>query len=243
MKVLIVFIAISMLTVSCKTKSEVRKEQEIEKLRGELRDVKTDRSTDAENVSEEFKVEIGKLNNLVEERAITQKRQLEEVKDEIKSLEQKLISLDQKLNNLMVPPANEARGDDNGGGERPEPKAKNSFENGKKLFQEGKYEEAAEMFRIVAKKGRGEDKKKAMFWIGESSFFSSDYANAALEFGDFRQAFPKDPLAPQAAYRQASCFKKLGKNKEAKLFFQELVEKYPKSSQVAKAKAELKRLR
>lgn len=233
----------SLFFTSCKTKSEIRREQEIERLRGELRDSRGDQRTDSENTAEEFKVEIGKLNNLVEERAVQAKRQVDDLHEELKVMEQRIIGLEQKVN-ALTPSLNtvEKVREDEDSQDRERP-LKNSMGNAKKLFDEGKYEEASEMFRVVARKSRGEDQKKAFFWVGESLFTNKDYANAALEFGEFRKNYPRDGLVPQAIFRQASSFKKMGRNKEAKLFFQELIEKHPKSAVSAKAKQELRHLK
>jgi peptidoglycan hydrolase CwlO-like protein len=65
----LLFILLSLIPLSsCKTKTDIRREQEVEKLKSELRDVKGDKA-DAENQVEELKLEIGRINNVVEERA------------------------------------------------------------------------------------------------------------------------------------------------------------------------------
>jgi TolA-binding protein len=79
--------------------------------------------------------------------------------------------------------------------------------------------------------------------LAESHFGKKDFASAALEYNEFRKKASKDPLVPQAIFQQAQSFKGMGKKGEAKLFFQDLIDRYPKSPLVPKAKAELKKLK
>ena len=103
---------------------------------------------------------------------------------------------------------------------------------------------AIEIFRSVAKnKTKSEEGKKAAFFIAECQFASKDYASAVLEYSDFKKNHPKDSLLPNAIYRQANAFRNLGKTKEAKLFYQELLASFPKHGLATKAKQEMKKLK
>ena len=92
-------------------------------------------------------------------------------------------------------------------------------------------------------KSKSEEGRKAQFLLAESYFMAKEYATAALEFGEFKKNFPKDKQVATATYRQANAFRNMGKAKEARLFYQELIEKHPKSPLVAKAKQEMKKLK
>lgn len=232
----IVFILGSAVLVSmsaCKTKSELRREEEFEKVKQEVTAAKTHKA-DFEVLMEESKTDMSRLANSVEEVAGQHRRDYEETKKELLALTARIQALEQRAVQEELaakqppPPAPE--------------KPKASLEAAKKLFDEGSFEEAAEMFKSLSK-GVSADAKKAQFWSAESYFSEKEYSTAALEYAEFRKRFPKDPMVPNAIFRQAMCFKLLGKNSESKLFFQDLIERYPKSPFAAKAKVEIKKLK
>jgi TolA-binding protein len=241
------WLAFSLLPVllisGCKTKSEVRREQDVERLKAELKEVKGDRS-DYDNLSEELKVELARMNNLLEERASQSRTQLDEVKKEIATLTGKLEKVESKLEATEAA-EREARSRSSLPPPAPvQERVRPTYDLGKRLYDEGKFEEAIDILKVVAKtKGKGDEVKKSQFLLAEAYFSNKEFASAALEFSDFKRLYPKDTLIPQAIYRQANAFKSMNKTKEAKLFYQELVERYPKSSLVAKAKVEMKKLR
>jgi tol-pal system protein YbgF len=217
---------------SCRTKSEIRREQEFEKLKQEVSQSRGDRA-EVDSSVDEVKVEIAKLGNVVEEEAQGRRKDIEDLKKDITALTSRVQALEQRAvaeevaqKQLTV--------------ERP----KASLDSGRKLFDEGKYDEAIEVFKSVIKnQPKSEEAKKGQFLLAESYFSTKDYATAALEFSEFRKSFPKDALIPNAIYRQAASFKEMGKSKEAKLFYQDLIERFPKSPFATKAKLEMKKLK
>lgn len=223
-----------LLLVGCQTKSDVRREQEMLKLRKEVQKARGDKA-DIEVTNEEMKSDIARLSSLIDERAQYQTVQFEAMQKEIEALSRRVESLESR----PVPePAHAEPPPAAGGG----PSAA-TFEQGKKLYDAGKFEDAADVLRAVVKKTpKGKD-KKARFWLAESLYGAKDYVAAALEFGDFKKKYPNDDLVPKATYRQANAFRSLKKTREAKLFYQELMDRFPKSPLVAKAKAEMSGLK
>lgn len=218
--------------ISCKTKSEIRREQEFERLKQEISESRGDRA-EVDSSVDELKVEIAKLGNVIEEEAQGRRKDSDELRKEltaltarIQALEQKAVSEDQSQKQMI------------------QERSKATLENGRRLFDDGKYDEAIEIFKAVTKaQSRTEDGKKSQFLLAESYFASKDYASAALEFSEFRKTYSKDALVPNAIFRQASSFKEMGKSREAKLFYQDLIERFPKSPFASKAKVEMKRLK
>jgi TolA-binding protein len=215
---------------ACKTKSELRREQELERIQQTLKDVKGDRA-DVESVIDENRQELSRLANVVEAEAHARRKDNDDIRKELGALATRLQALEQRVvaEELAAkqPP--------------PEP-PKASYEAGKKLFEEGQFGEAAEILRSVAKThSRTEEGKRAHFLLAEALFANKDYASAAIEYGEFRKIYTKDALIPNAIYRQAQAFRSMGKKQEAKLFFQDLIERFPKSPFAAKAKSELKK--
>lgn len=221
--------------VGCQTKNDMRREQEMVKLRKEVQKARGDKA-DIEVTVEEMKGDLSRLQSLLDERAQYQTVQFEAIQKEVEALTKRVESLEAR-------PVPEPPKADMGGGGGGSPSAPATFESGKKLYDSGKFEEAAEVLRVVVKKTpKGKD-KKARFWLAESLYSSQDYGAAALEFGEFKKRYPNDDLVPKATYRQANAFKNLKKNREAKLFYSELIDRFPKSPLTAKAKTELKGLK
>ncbi len=220
------------LLYACKTKSELRREQDLERLRQEVSAVKGEKA-DVEVVTEELKTDIVRLANLVEEQGQYNRQQHEEMRKELAATAQRIQALEQRAVNEEIaarqPP--------------PPPPLPKGFEAGKKLFEEGKYEEAADVLRPVAKGRKSEEARKPHCLLAKAHFANRDFATAALEFGEYKKLHAKDPLIPNAIYRQANAFRSMGKGKEAKLFYQELVDKFPKSNLASKAKQEIKKLK
>lgn len=228
-----VFIIGSIGFTGCKTKNEIRREQEFDRLKQEITQTRGDRA-DVDSIVDEMKVEMARLGNVLEEEAQGRRHDSDEMKKELTSLaarvqalEQKAVSDELSQKQTVAAPTNRA-----------------TFESGRRSFDEGRYDEAIETLKqVVRNQGKSEDGKKAQFLLAESYFESKDFASAALEFSEFRKSFPKDALIPNAIYRQGASFRGMGKIKEAKLFFQDLVDRYPKSPFAAKAKAEAKKMK
>jgi TolA-binding protein len=219
---------------SCKTKMDVQREQEMERLKQEVRSAKGTKA-DLDVVSEQVRTELTRMTNYVEEQTIYQRRQSEEMRQEIQALATKLESVESKL--ASIEEASRA--------EREAEKAPpSSIEAGQKLIDTERFDEASEVFRDIVRKSQNSvDVRRARYLLGESLFLGRNYASAALEYSEYKRSYPKDPRVAEATFRQAQCFKSLNKRKEARLFFQELLDKYPKSTLVPRARDELKKLK
>jgi TolA-binding protein len=235
----LIFFAILLLPLACKTKAEIRREQELERLKQDVAATRADRA-DTEVATEELKEEVGRLTAGLDERMQVQQKQFDELRKDMATLTTRIQALEQRAATDEV----NAKQAATAAAAAAEERAKPTLENGKRLFDEGKYEEAADILRAVITKSHNRDEvKKAHFFLAESLFAGKDYASAALEFSDFQKNYPKDSQIPTAIYRQANAFRNLGKNKEAKLFYQELIERYPKNALAAKAKTEKKKIK
>ena len=214
---------------ACNTKSDIRREQELERLKAEVNTSRSDKADLSASV-DEVRGEAAKLHSAIEEQTQARLRDSEEFKKEIMVLTARVQALEQKI------VAEESR--------TREVKTKASYEAVKKLHEEKKYDEAVEMAReVIHVNPKGEEGKKTQFLMAQSLYSNQDYASAALEFGEYKKSFPKDALVPEATYHQAQAFKSMGKKSEARLFFQEVIEKFPKTAFAAKAKSDLKKLK
>jgi len=220
---------------SCKTKGEIRREQEMERLKSDVREARGIKA-DLDTTVEELKIEVARLSSGTNEQSALYRNQIDELKTEVMTLQTRLQALEQRAvsEDLALKTQREQQVQ-----QEALPK---TFDSGKKLYDEGKFEDSLLVLREVLQKSKKntEESKKTQFLIGEVLFSSKDYASAALEFAEFQKNYPKDKRVPNAIYRQAWSFKNLGKNKEARLFFEELIKTYPKHGLVARAKRDLK---
>jgi len=223
------------LIAGCQTKNDLKREQELERLKS---DVSYARGTkaDLEQVSEEMRTDMQRLKQQVEDLSQNQHTLEEQYKNEVKNLTQRITVLEQKQEAVEAHEQAQVQA-------QTTRVNKASFEYGKKFYDEGDFGEALEVWKEFKKKAKGEDLKKTRFYIGEAYFGEKEYATAALEYSEFKKHYPKDALASLATLKQGMAFKNLQKSKEAKLFFQEVVDKYPKSPSAQKAKAELKKMK
>lgn len=219
------------LVLGCTTKGDIRREEEFERLRQDVSHAKANK-VDFEVVQEETKNELSRLTSAVGEITELHRKDTEEHRKELQALALRIQTLEQKGAQEEAarkePPS--------------PPELPRNFEAAKKLLDEGKYEDAAEIFQSLSK-GNSAEAKKSQFFLAEAHFAKKDYASAALEYNEFRKKAPKDPLVPNAIFRQSLSFKGMGKLSDARLFFQDLIDRYPKSPFAQKAKAELKRLK
>lgn len=239
MKRLVSLVVISLLgfSVGCRTKSELRREQELEKLKTEVKEAR-DVKVDVETTIEELRAEIARLSGLVEQQASQLNNISDEMKSQMGTLTSRAQAIEQKQSQAQQQAAIEV--DRQTAAET----KRNSYEVGKSLFEEAKYEQAVEVLRAVTSNPASADEaKKAQFLLGDACFGAKDYASAALEFAEFRKSYPKDPLVPNAIYKQATSFKNMGKKQEAKLFFQDLIDRYPTSSFSARAKSDIRKIK
>jgi TolA-binding protein len=96
---------------------------------------------------------------------------------------------------------------------------------------------------ITNEKQKMEISEKDPFSQAEELFESKDYRRAILSFQKYRDQNPKGAKFPEATYKIGLCFEKLSMNDEAKSFYSEVIEKFPKSSEAAKAKVRIKKLK
>lgn len=81
---------------------------------------------------------------------------------------------------------------------------------------------------------------EAQFYLAECYFHRNQYADAALAYDTVIKKYPKSSSAPGAYLKQGISFSKLKQKDAAKARLQELINKFPKSPEAARAKSFLK---
>ena len=108
-----------------------------------------------------------------------------------------------------------------------------------KAFDRKHYNEVIEDAPAVLKKLKGKDREGVLGIYGDSLMKVGKHKEAALQFNEIVESKPSDKAAANAQLKLAECFKAMGDKETSKLFYEELVSKYPDSPEAAKAKKAL----
>jgi tol-pal system protein YbgF len=99
------------------------------------------------------------------------------------------------------------------------------------------YDAAIETLAGVLKNPKSKDAEEATFLRAEAYFESKQYKKAIIDYSKFPEKFSKSKHMPAALLRIGQSFEALGMKEDAKGFFTEVSDKYPKSAEAKKAKA------
>lgn len=100
-----------------------------------------------------------------------------------------------------------------------------------------------EISHLKALKAKKPKKTKGIFERAQAHMKSKDWKKAILEFENYRKKYPRGRRVSMATYNIGVSFQELGLKEEAKAFFQETLDKYPKTSAFNKAKYRLKQIK
>jgi tol-pal system protein YbgF len=122
------------------------------------------------------------------------------------------------------------------------------FAEARKLINGGKAADARKLVRelILRKEGDKPFKKRmgeAQFLLGETYYAEGNWQQAAAEYNTVRKSYPDSDHVPDALFQLGMCFEKLKLIEDAKLFYQTVVQKHPKSEVAKEAKKRLKDLK
>lgn len=102
---------------------------------------------------------------------------------------------------------------------------------------------------LLAKKTSAKASKKAVsksagpYTRGGQYFKKKDWQKAILGYQEYRERWPKGKYYKDATYKIGICFHELGMLSEAKAFYDEVIDRFPKTKEAAKAKTRLKKLK
>lgn len=108
-----------------------------------------------------------------------------------------------------------------------------------KAYDRKHFKEVVQDAPSVLKKLKGKDRERVLSIYGESLIKNGKFKEAALQFNEILESKPDDKTAAYAKLKVADCFKSMGDKETSKLFYEEVVTKYPESPEAAKAKKAL----
>lgn len=114
------------------------------------------------------------------------------------------------------------------------------LDKGKQQLGSGDLEAAVESFSSYLKAPRIKQAEEATFLRGEALYELKQYNRAIADFAQFPEKFTRSTRMPQALYKIGLSFLALQNKTDARAFFTELIEKFPKSPEAKKARSKLK---
>ena len=114
------------------------------------------------------------------------------------------------------------------------------FSEAKKFYKLKKYDKAKEYFLASIKKRY--KPATSSFYVGEICYYQKDYECAIEYYKKSASLYSKASYMPTLMLHTAISLEKVGQKKQAKLFYENLIKKYPKSKAASLAKKYLKKL-
>ena len=115
------------------------------------------------------------------------------------------------------------------------------YSDARAAYDNGDLDKARQLFQKLIKAfPKSKNADNAQFWIGESYYREKWYERAILEYQTVIEKYPNGNKVPAAMLKQGMALQQIGEKPSARLILEELVKKYPKSSEAAVAGRKLK---
>jgi tol-pal system protein YbgF len=110
------------------------------------------------------------------------------------------------------------------------------YTDARKAYDSGDLDKARSLFQQFIKQyPKSKNADNAQFWVGESYYRDKWYERAVLEYQTVIEKYPNGNKVPAAMLKQGMALQQIGEKPSARLILEELVKKYPKSSEAAVA--------
>jgi len=190
-------------------------------------------------VIDEIKGELTRLNGRIEDMERAQKEATPSAGEEQqqKNLEKRLIELEQSQ--IAILEALKKLQETSAATSTVDPM--DLFNRGFAEFEAKKFDSAVVLFSNYLKNPKATAaQERATFLRGEAYYQLKQYKKAIVDYSKVTERFTKSKLMPSALYKIGLSFEALGMKEDAKSFYQELADKYPRSSEARLVRAKLK---
>ncbi len=110
------------------------------------------------------------------------------------------------------------------------------YEDAKVLFDQRQYQDAIKAFQQLLDSDRDHSlSDNAQYWIGECYYALGRYRESIMAF-ETVLSFPRSNKNDYAYFKLGQCYSKLGEPGQARQSFQQLIDNYPKSELVSRAR-------
>jgi len=121
------------------------------------------------------------------------------------------------------------------------PEGRSNFQAGKDAYLAGNLDEAVHFLsQALSVSESGKEAEEAVFLRAEAQFKKKQYNKAIVDYSRLAEKFPKSAYHPKAILKIAESFEALGNKDEARGFYSELIDKFPKTAEGMVAKKRLK---
>jgi TolA-binding protein len=178
--------------------------------------------------TEELRAELARVAGLAEELRHEKETNESRSSEELKKANERIAALEKQLKDLTpeVPKL---------------PEGKSPFQAGKDAYLSGNLDEAVHFLtESLAASETGREAEEALYLRGETQFKKQQYNKAIVDFSRITEKFPKSTYHSKSLLRIAESFEALGRKEEARAFYSELLEKFPKTAEGMIAKKRLK---
>lgn len=111
------------------------------------------------------------------------------------------------------------------------------------LFTKNKWKQIIEMSPSLLESIEKKSEREELLSIhAESLFKSGDIKEAAIKYNEFLDMKPAKKYVPQATMRMGDCYRHLGDNDTALIYYEELAKSFPSSPQGQKARERISQL-
>ncbi|HBD08916.1 MAG TPA: tol-pal system protein YbgF [Syntrophobacteraceae bacterium] len=120
---------------------------------------------------------------------------------------------------------------------------KAAFDQAFDLFQKNQFGTARQQFQAFLKQyPQSTMADSALYWVGECYFSEKQYQNSIETFQQVLNRYPSGNKTPNAMLKQAAAFQQIGDKTAARILYERLIDKYPRSPQAQIAKQKLKQM-
>jgi tol-pal system protein YbgF len=118
------------------------------------------------------------------------------------------------------------------------------YQSAKQAFDQGDSDAARQGFQeLIRRYPDSGNADNAQFWIGEIYYREKWYEKAILEYQKVIEKYPTGNKVPAALLKQGLAFSNIGDKANSRLIFEELIRKYPKSTEAKVAAEKLKTIK
>jgi tol-pal system protein YbgF len=122
--------------------------------------------------------------------------------------------------------------------------AKALYDKAYALYKEGNFERARSYWAEFTDTFKGHPfTPSAVFWQGQCYYMLKDYARAVILYEDVIEKYQKSSKYKAALLRAGYSWEHLGKPELAKMRFEEIIKKFPKSVEATQAKRSLDKMK
>jgi TolA-binding protein len=223
----------------CRTSADVKQDEKLTQISKNLDTLQKSRADSSVTV-EDLRAELLTLRGKIEEQQYKQTQAQAQMDKLVVSIDERLRAIDEKvahrLDELEKQPV-AAPVSKKAAKKVDAPTADGLFHKAVAAYEAAEYKQSAQFFEeFLETKPAVKKDATSRILLGMSYQHTKEFAKAIDTYQTFREKYPKHSREPEIILTQAECFAAMGEKDTSKLFYSEVVEKYPQTVQAKTAK-------